>query len=163
MKTFLRLIISVAVPLILGGLSGVFTSQSIETWYRFLKKPPFTPPSWIFAPVWIFLYITMGLAAFLIWNKGIELPDVKTALAAFLVQLALNFSWSLVFFGLRSPLGGLIVIAALWLAIVVTIILFWRVSPVPGLILIPYLLWVSFASYLNFAIWMINSFLLLPY
>lgn len=151
-----KLIISIAVPLTGGFISGVFASRSIETWYKTLAKPSFAPPNWVFAPAWTILYIAIGIAAYLVWIRGSQLPEVRTALTVFLIQLALNFSWTPVFFGLRSPIGGLIIISILLAVIIVTLVLFWRISLPAGLLLIPYLLWVSFATALNFAIWQLN-------
>ena len=152
----IKLIISVGVPLLGGLISGYFVTQNVETWYMTLNKPIFTPPPWLFAPTWTILYIAMGLAAYLVWIKGFEVPGVKTALVVFIFQLILNFAWTPVFFGLKNPLGGLIIIAVLWLAITTTIILFIRISLPAGLLLVPYLLWVSYATALNNAIWTLN-------
>jgi tryptophan-rich sensory protein len=141
----------------LAGLAGsVFTRQAVPAWYNGLQKPSFTPPNWLFGPAWISLYLLMAVAAYLVWQKGWSAAGVRTALAVFLLQLLLNALWSPVFFGLRSPLGGMIVIACLWLAIVLTMVLFRRLSPAAALLLAPYLLWVSYASALNVSIFMLN-------
>jgi tryptophan-rich sensory protein len=153
----LRLAVSIAVCQLAGFVGSFFTRISVGTWYAALKKPSFTPPNWVFSPVWITLFVLMGIAAFLVWNKGLSDQRVKTALGIFVVQLILNVLWSAMFFGLRSPLAGLIEIAALWVAILLTILYFFRISNTAGILLIPYILWVSFAAVLNFSIWKLNS------
>lgn len=139
-----------------GGLGGFFTSRSVADWYPTLIKPSFTPPSRVFMPVWTSLYFMMGVSAFLIWKLGWQKNGVKTALLFFIIQLALNVAWSAVFFGLRSPLGGMIVIIILWLTILITIITFFKLSKPSAVLLIPYILWVTFASVLNGAIVYLN-------
>jgi tryptophan-rich sensory protein len=153
----LKLIISIGACLSAGFIGSIFTGKSITTWYSMLQKPSFTPPNWLFAPVWFLLYILMGIAAFLIWRKGIQNHEVKQGLAIFFVQLILNALWSFAFFGLKSPIGGMLVIVPLWTAILLTIIYFFRVSKVAALLLIPYILWVSFATILNFSIYIMNA------
>lgn len=152
----IKLIISIAVPLIGGFLSGLASMSNVAQFYAKLAKPSFSPPGWLFGPAWTILYILMGVAAFLIWQKGLDAKGVIPALIVFLIQLAINFSWSPVFFGLQSIAGGLILIIILWLAIIVTIVLFWRLNYVAGVLLLPYLLWVTFATVLNFYIWQLN-------
>jgi tryptophan-rich sensory protein len=137
-------------------IGSIFTKPAILSWYGPLKKPFFTPPDWVFAPVWIILYILMGVAAFLVWRKSINQKQSRSALILFGVQLILNVLWSVTFFGLRSPLGGLIEISILAVAILLTIQSFLQVSRVAGLLLIPYFLWVAFASGLNLSIWVLN-------
>ena len=139
-----------------GMLGSVFTISAIPTWYATLQKPALNPPSWIFAPVWITLYVLMGIAAFLVWRKGSEKKEVKKALAVFILQLILNAIWTPIFFGLHNPGLGLIVIIALWLSIIWTMISFHKISRAAMYLLVPYLLWVSFASYLNYSIWALN-------
>lgn len=149
-----------AVSLILCQLAGVlgslFTTPAIPTWYQTLNKPSFTPPNWIFSPVWISLFILMGISLFLVWRKQGQ-PSVRAALFFFSIQLILNVLWSIAFFGLRSPLLGLIDILLLWMAILLTVLTFFKVSKWAGLFLLPYLLWVSFAAVLNFSLWTLNS------
>lgn len=156
MSNLAKLLIALAVPLAVGGLSGYATSSGVATWYPTLVKPPFNPPAWVFGPVWTLLYLMMGAAAFLVWRRGMDADGVKAALAAFTVQLALNGLWSLLFFGLRSPGLALVDIALLWLAIGAAVWLFWRVVPAAGLLLLPYWAWVSFAAVLNGSIWSLN-------
>ena len=147
---------SIVACLAAGAIGSIFTRSAISTWYATLEKPPFTPPNWLFAPVWTLLYILMGIAAFLVWRKGLENRGVRIALIVFLIQLVLNALWSVVFFGLESPLYGLIVISVLWIAILVTIIKFFRISRVASVLMWPYLLWVTFAAVLNSSIWLLN-------
>ncbi len=151
-----RLIISVVVCLGTGFIGSLFTRPAIQTWYATLQKPSFTPPSWLFGPVWTVLYILMGIAAFLVWRKGADSKPVQIALLVFIFQLLCNALWSILFFGLRSPIAGLIDIALLWVLIVATMLLFIRLSTAAGILLIPYLLWVSYASVLNYSLWKIN-------
>lgn len=152
-----KLVASIVICQLAGLVGSVFTTPSIPTWYAALRKPSFSPPNWLFAPVWITLFILMGVSAYLVWRKGLEGQGVKVALAIFIVQLALNTTWSVVFFGLHSLLGGLVVITILWVAILLTILRFLKISNAAGLLLVPYLLWVSFAAVLNLFIWRLNS------
>jgi benzodiazapine receptor len=151
-----RLVISIVACLCAGVIGSIFTRQAIPTWYAALAKPSFSPPDWLFAPVWTLLYILMGIAAFLVWRKGTQNRPVKIALIVFLVQLILNILWSVVFFGLESPLSGLIVIVVLWVALLVTVLRFFKISRVASILLWPYLLWVTFAAVLNASIWLLN-------
>ena len=153
----LKLVISIIICLGAGFIGSFFTTPAIPTWYAILKRPPFAPPNWLFAPVWTTLFVLMGISAFLVWRRGLNDPQVKIALGIFIVQLILNALWSVMFFGLRSPLAGLIDIAILWIAILLTILNFFKISTAAGLLLIPYILWVSFAAVLNFSIWRLNT------
>jgi benzodiazapine receptor len=155
-KDILKLVISLVACQCAGIIGSISTAPAITTWYAALEKPFFTPPNWLFAPAWITLYLLMGMAAFLVWRKGLGEEGVKSALVIFLVQLVLNALWSVVFFGLRSPIAGTIVIILLWLAILFTILKFFRLSVTAGSLLIPYILWVSFAAALNIVVWMLN-------
>lgn len=139
-----------------GLAGGIFTAGAISTWYATLQKPSFTPPNWLFAPAWTTLYLLMAIAAFAVWRKGAGNQRVATALSYFLAQLVLNMMWSFVFFGLKSPLAGVAVIAGLWVAILVTIVKFFPVSKVAAILLLPYILWVSFAAALNISVWILN-------
>jgi len=152
----IKLVISIVACECAGGIGAIFTTTAIPTWYATLQKPPFTPPNWLFAPAWVTLYLLMGIAAFLIWRQGLEQKGVKSALVIFLVQLALNALWSVVFFGLESPLYGMVVIVALWVVILLTILRFFKLSTAAGALLLPYILWVSFAAALNVSIWVLN-------
>ncbi len=148
--------IAVVICLLIGFLSGFATQSSVDTWYATLNKPGFNPPNWIFAPVWTFLYITMGVSAGLVWAKGFYHIWVKTALYYFGFQLLFNALWSIVFFGLREPFWALMVIIVLILLILATMKWFKIVSRLAAYLLIPYLLWVCFAMVLNFKIWQLN-------
>lgn len=139
-----------------GIIGSVFTFSAIPEWYAFLEKPEFAPPNWVFGPVWITLYTMMGISAYMVSGKGWGKKDVRLALGVFGIQLGLNALWSILFFGLRSPLLGLVCIIALLLAIIATIALFWKHSRAASLLLAPYLLWVSFATVLNYFIWALN-------
>lgn len=152
----LKLVISLVICQFAGFIGSVFTTPSIPTWYATLNKPFFTPPNWLFAPVWTTLFVLMGVSLFLVWRRSLESREVKTSIGIFIFQLILNTLWSIVFFGLRSPIAGLIVISILWIAILLTILKFYRISRTAGAILIPYILWVSLAAVLNFAIFTLN-------
>jgi benzodiazapine receptor len=136
-----------------AGIGGLTTTPNIPNWYATLAKPAWTPPDWIFGPVWSALYLSMALAAWLVWRKG----DALLPLTLFAVQLSFNAAWSWLFFGLHSPGIAFVDIVLLWLAIVATTIAFWRRSLVAGLLFVPYLVWVSFATVLNWAIWRLNG------
>ena len=157
MKKLPKIIIAVAVCLGIGFFSGFATQSSIDTWYETLNKPAFNPPNWIFAPVWTLLYILMGIAAGIVWSKGFYHKWVKTALYHFIFQLLFNGLWSIVFFGFRSPGFALIVILVLLVLIVLTYKWFKIVNNTAAYLLLPYLLWVGFATILNFSIWQLNS------
>ena len=151
-----KLVIAIGTPLLAGGIGSIFTTAKIPGWYANLAKPPLNPPSWVFGPVWTVLYTLMGLAAFLVWKRGGERKAVQQALMAFATQLFLNTVWSVLFFGLQRPDLALIDIVLLWIMIVVTMVLFARVSKISAWLLLPYLAWVSFATYLNYGIYVRN-------
>ena len=151
-----RLLVSILICQMAGVVGSLFTRPSIPTWYAMLAKPSFTPPNEVFAPVWITLFILMGISLFLVWRRDGSDPKAKKALALFLGQLALNVSWSVVFFGLHSIPGGLVIIIVLWLMIGLTLVSFARISRAAGILLTPYLLWVSFAAVLNAALCALN-------
>ena len=152
-----KLILSVFICLIAGFIGSFFTSPAISTWYATLQKPSFAPPNWVFFPVWTSLFIMMGISLFLVWQKGWDNKKVKAAIYIFAVQLVMNVLWSVAFFGLRSPLLGLMEIIILWIAILATTLSFMKVSRTAAYLLVPYILWVSFAAILNFSIWALNS------
>lgn len=170
----IKLLISIIICLLSGVLGGFFTAPAIENWYAGLNKPFFNPPNWIFGPVWTILYILMGISLYLVWinnfkvlNKGCRLGvwiekklnkklDKKSILSIFFIQLFLNIFWSVAFFGMQNPGLALVVLSLLWLAILSTSAVFYRVSKVSAYLLIPYLAWVSFAGILNLSIWIIN-------
>lgn len=157
MTNISALILSILLCLSAGLIGSSITAENIPTWYATLNKPIFTPPNWLFAPVWTSLYILMGIAAYLIWRKGFENREVKIALGIFFIQLVLNAIWTPLFFGLHWLLFAFIEIVILWLFILWTIIRFYKISSVAALLLIPYFLWVSFASILNFSFWLLNK------
>jgi translocator protein len=149
MKKWLVLAALLVLCLGLGSIAGLLTAQSLPTWFPSLVKPSFNPPSWLFAPVWTTLYIMLAVAAWLVWLR-------KGSLVLFYVQLALNFAWSLLFFGLHSPAMALVDIVAMWVAILLTLLAFWKVDRRAGWLMVPYLAWVSFAGVLNASIWGLN-------
>jgi benzodiazapine receptor len=154
-KTILGVIISVIIAQMAGAIGSVFTAPNIEAWYIFLEKPFFSPPNWLFAPAWITLYTLMGIAAFLVWQKRKE-PGAKSALWFYLAQLVFNALWSFIFFGLHNLGLAFFEILILWILIVVVAWKFYQIRRIAGIFFIPYILWVSFASVLNFAIWQLN-------
>jgi tryptophan-rich sensory protein len=145
-----------ALPFLAGGLGAWATAGSVTDWYPTLVKPSFNPPAWVFGPVWTSLYFLMGLALFLVWERGRQTPGASWAMSLFGIQLGLNALWSVLFFGARSPGWALVDILLLWAALVWTVVLFFRVRKPAGWLLAPYLAWVTFAGVLNFAIWTLN-------
>jgi len=139
-----------------ASVGSLVTTPSIPTWYASLAKPTWTPPDWIFGPVWTLLYLMMAVAAWLVWRPT-GLVGAKLPLGLFAIQLVLNSLWSILFFGLQSSLGAFVEIILLWASILATMIVFWRRSRVAGALLAPYLAWVGFAAALNFAIWRLNA------
>lgn len=174
MKNAFKLIVAIAVSELAGIIGAVFTMPVIPTWYAGLVKPALNPPAWVFGPVWTILYALMGISLFLVWKRHSDiLPPshkatagqgknigmsrlFKWAVALFFVQLALNTLWSIFFFGMQNPALAFLDIILLWLAILTTIILFYRISKPASYLLMPYILWVSFAAYLNYSLWMLN-------
>jgi tryptophan-rich sensory protein len=152
----IKLIVSIVMCEGAGGISAIFTTPAIPTWYAGLKKPGFTPPNFVFGPIWITLYLLMGIAVFMVWRVGLNQDGVTIAFTVFWVQLVLNVLWSVIFFGLKSLFGGMALIMILWIAILVTIILFSGVSAIAGGLLIPYIIWVSIATNLNIQVWRLN-------
>ncbi len=145
---------SIAVCEAAGVVGSAFTISAIPVWYAALQKPWFTPPNWLFAPVWLALYFLMGVTLYWLWQKR---PQSKVALVAFGVQLLLNIAWSVVFFGAHELFYGFVVIAALWLTILITIAFSYRVSRSASALLVPYILWVTIASALNYYVWLLNT------
>jgi len=156
-NNLLKLIIAITVSELAGIVGSLFTAPSVPTWYQGLAKPAFTPPGWVFAPVWTTLFALMGIAAYLVWRKGLERREVKIALAIFIFQLVLNTLWSFIFFGLHNPGLAIIEIIILWLAILTAIIYFAKISRPAAWLLVPYILWVSFAGFLNYSIWQLST------
>jgi len=149
------LVLCVGVCFAAAAMGAAFTSPNVPGWYANLNKPSWTPPSWVFGPVWSLLYLLMGVSAWQVWRRT-GLRAALVPLALFGIQLVLNAAWSGLFFGLRSPGVALIDIVLLWCAILVTMIAFWRRSTPAGWLMLPYLAWVSFAVALNLAIWNLN-------
>jgi len=156
-KDISRLVLAIFVCQLAGVVGSVFTRPAISSWYATLRKPTFTPPNWLFAPVWTMLFLLMGISAYLIWREGLANREVKIALVIFGTQLVLNTLWSFFFFKLQSPLYGFVEIVILWFAILFTIIYFFKVSRAASFLLLPYVFWVSFAAILNFYIWRLNT------
>jgi benzodiazapine receptor len=152
----IKFIICLALTFSAALVGSLFTRGAVTDWYATLNRPYFTPPNWLFGPVWTILYLLMAISAFIVWQKSLVNPAVKIALILYLVQLILNALWSVIFFGLKLPMLAFIEIIMLWTAIVFTILAFARVSITAALILVPYILWVSFAAVLNFSIWFLN-------
>lgn len=156
MKKWFRLAACIIICELAGGLGGLFTANSVKTWYTTIQKPAFNPPNWVFMPVWNTLFLLMGIALFLVWAKSAELPSARKAMWIFALQLALNVSWSAVFFGLHSIVGAMGIIVILWCAILWTIVIFGKISKTAAWLLVPYIVWVSFAGILNGALVYLN-------
>lgn len=156
-----RLFFSIVVCQLAGVVGAFFTTSAIPGWYAALPKPELAPPNWVFGPVWTILYVLMGVAFFLVWQKmdtakGAKRNTIQVALSLFVAQLVLNACWSIIFFGLRNPGLAFAEIVVMWLAIVATMAAFSHVSAKATWLLVPYILWVSFAGYLNYAIWQLS-------
>lgn len=175
-----KLLISIIICQLAGVIGSIFTTPSISTWYALFQKPDFMPPNWLFAPAWITLFLLMGISLYLVWAKNWSVrvsesqsPAKKAwnpiseklwvgawkeenSIAIFILQLILNILWSVIFFGLKLPGPAFFEILMLWFAILYTIINFYRISKIAAYLLIPYILWVTFAAFLNFSIWQLN-------
>ena len=156
MVKFLRYFLSIGICLVAGGLGTIFTISSIPTWYATLNKPFFSPPNYLFGPVWTILYILMGVSLALIWQKGIKKRTVRDAMFLFGIQLLLNALWSPVFFGAKNLFLALIIIVLMWIFILKTILAFAKIDKTASYLLYPYIAWVSFATILNFSVWFLN-------
>lgn len=156
-KNWVKVAASVALAQLAGVPGAAFTRTGSDPWYQQLEKPAFNPPTWVFPVAWTILYTMMGVSLFLVWQKGLEKDKVKQALIPFSIQWVLNALWSPIFFGLKAPLVALGEVALLWGAIVWTMAQFYRLSRPAAWLLLPYLLWVSFAAILNGAIWWLNK------
>ena len=151
----LEFLISILLPLSLGAIAGMFTSQSVPEWYATLNRPSFNPPNWIFGPAWTTLYILMGISFFLIWKQ--EASKVRNrAILIFLLQLMLNFAWSFIFFYFNMIGLALVEIILLWISIVMMLVVFYKIKPIASYINIPYLIWVTFATVLNASYYILN-------
>ncbi len=162
MKDFFKLIVSIAVSELAGVIGALYTTPAVQSgWYAGLVRPALNPPAWVFGPVWTTLYALMGVAAFLVWSSYAKATEdkkkgIRVALILFGVQLVLNALWSIIFFRLHSLGGAFIEIIFLWLAILATITAFAKISRPAAYLLLPYILWVTFAAYLNYGIWTLN-------
>jgi translocator protein len=156
MNKFLKILTLILVCELVGIAGSIFTISSIPTWYASLVKPYFSPPNWLFGPVWTTLYAFMGISAFLIWEKGLKKKEVKDALRIFAIQLFLNAIWTPVFFGAKQLFIAFIIIVLMWNFILMTILKFKKIDKTASFLLIPYLLWVTFATILNFSLWYLN-------
>lgn len=151
----IKLFACIALPLALGFIAGMFTSQSVPNWYESLNKPSFSPPNWIFGPVWTILYILMGISLYLIWKQDAS-KERNLAILVFLIQLTLNFFWSFIFFYFKMIGLALIEIILLWISIIIMLVLFYRIKPLAAYINIPYFIWVTFAAILNASYFILN-------
>ncbi len=154
LNNYLKLVIAIVISELAGIAGSFFTISEIPNWYAALEKPALNPPAWLFGPVWITLYLLMGISLWLIWKSNSS--EKKRAVWLFIIQLALNAIWSPIFFGAQSIGNALAIIVLLWAAIVLTILIFKKISKTAAWLMVPYLLWVSFAAYLNFSIWVLN-------
>jgi translocator protein len=151
-----QFVVALAVPQVAMVLNTLGTFPGVYKWYPALVKPVLTPPNWLFGPMWTVLFLLMGVSLYLVWRRALFQPVSGWVFTVFFVQWVLNASWSLVFFENRMIFPGLMILSALWVFIVLTMVLFWRVSRLAALLLVPYLLWVSLAVYLNWGIWRLN-------
>lgn len=154
-RNILELVFAIAISQSAGLIGSLFTFTSVDSWYSMLERPALSPPNWVFGPVWTTLYTLMGISAYLAWRAAKKKQRAEIA-GVFLFQLALNAIWSIIFFGLQDPEFAFVEIALLWVVIIWNIVVFWKVSKVSAVLLIPYLLWVSFASYLTLSIAILN-------
>jgi translocator protein len=155
-SNLVSVVICVAIPLLVGAISGLATATSIKTWYLSLDKPSFNPPNFVFGPVWTTLYILMGVSLYMIWRA--QKGNARTnAIRIFGIQLVLNFAWSFIFFYFHQIFFALLEIIMIWIGVLLMIIIFRRVDKTAAYLQIPYLLWVSFASVLNASIWILNQ------
>lgn len=157
MKNGIKLVISLLLPLAVGGVAGLFTQPEIATWYETIQKPAWQPPNWLFGPVWTVLYVMMGTALYLVWKMDAPSPQKRTAVTLWAVQLGLNFFWSFIFFKHHQIGLALVDIVALWIGILLTILVFARIKRTAAWLLVPYIGWVSFAGILNVAIYRLNG------
>ena len=156
-NTAFKLLACISLCFLFAFAGSTFTPVPGSEWYySILNKPSWNPPDWLFPPVWSLLFLMMSLSLFLVVKKGLDSWTTKRAVVIFVLQLVLNLAWSASFFGLHDPLLALVVIFFLWSALVVTIMMFKQLSKAAAYLLVPYLLWVSVASYLNFVIWQLN-------
>lgn len=156
MKDWKKLLISILLCQMAGVVGAFFTTPAIKSWYVFLIKPTFAPPNWLFGPVWVTLYILMGISLYLIWKKGLNKKEVKSAFSLFLIHLLFNSLWSIIFFGMKSILGGFIEISILLVLVLNVYFKFYKINKVAAYLLIPYFFWGVFATFLNFNLLILN-------
>lgn len=156
MNNIFRFILSIVIVSFAGLIGSIFTNATHNAWYASLAKPSINPPSYIFGPIWIVLYIMVGISLYLFWKNLFKKRWVKTSIILFFIQLILNSAWSIIFFRINSVKGALIDIIALWFSIIFTIIFFYKISKISAWLLVPYLIWVSFATYLNYLLYILN-------
>jgi tryptophan-rich sensory protein len=157
MKPWLKLLLSIVLPVGVGVVAGLFTQTGVDTWYRTIEKPSWNPPDAVFAPVWTTLYILMGIALYLVWNSKAAPAAKRRAILFWMVQLVLNAAWSFLFFTRHNIGLALVEIVVLWLVILITIFLFARIRKVAAWLMVPYISWVSFAMILTYTIWQLNK------
>ena len=155
-RSWISLLWFVALCLGVEFAGGLLTSVSVRGWYLSIAKPSWTPPGWVFGPVWTVLYLTMAVSAWLVWRER-KKARLRTPMMLFVAQLVLNLAWSAAFFTMQNPRLGCLVIVILWVLILGMIVEFREVRPLAGRLLLPYLGWVTFAAFLNFTIWRLNS------
>lgn len=156
MKNWIKLVVSLALPLSVGGFAGLFTQPEIDGWYKTIQKPEWQPPNGLFGPVWTTLYAMMGFAFYLVWKSTAPVAAKRPAIALYLIQLVFNFFWSFIFFRQHQIGWALVDILVLWVFILLTIFAFARISKAAAWLLVPYISWVSFATLLNYAIYTLN-------
>lgn len=152
-NSLIKLFASIIICELAGVVGSIFTAPAIGTWFKTLAKPIFAPPNWVFGPVWSMLFFLMGISLYLVWSKK---GNKEQTLQFFAIQLFLNIAWSFLFFGLHSPYLAFIEIIFLWIAIFFTIIKFYKIHKISAYLLVPYILWVSFAAALNYSLWILN-------
>lgn len=157
MRNWIKLIISLALPQIIGLTAAYFTQTGEGSWYRSVEKPGWNPPGWVFGPVWTILYILMGIAFYLVWKSNTPAKTKSIAMIFWIIQLVFNFFWTIIFFGQHQIGWALVEIIALWLLILFTIFAFARINKVAAWLMVPYISWVSFATLLTGTIWMLNK------
>lgn len=153
-----KIILFIVAAEVLGASGSIVTAPAIGEWYSNLVKSPFNPPAWVFGPAWTILFALMGISVYLIYEKGLKNRKVREALNVFIIQFAFNIAWSFIFFGSKLPRFALYEIIVLWFLILLTIVKFYQISKTAGLILLPYLFWVSFAIILNYSVVVLNNF-----
>lgn len=156
MKNWLRLLISITIPLVVGSSASFFTVTGLGSWYSSIQKPSWNPPNWVFGPVWTTLYIMMGIAFYLVWKSDVPKLKKANAIMLWVVQLVFNFLWSLIFFNLHQIGWAMADIVVLWFFIFLTIVAFSKINKLAAWLMVPYISWVTFAAILNYTIWQLN-------